>query len=430
MTDTWIEIPEVAILDAHDLLDNDGNIVMRIDDDTLDRIAENNNKRVEETGDETPISLGHTKDGVPETLQPQIIGYARNFRVKQLFKTGRKAIFCTFRVLRKYADKLKEFPRRSVELWLKKLVIDPIAVLGATTPDRDLGLLRFRAGDQSYTYVFDEVRRMQLGMNDPDNLAVKVVAMLQETKEWKFLQSLADQGMQAPAQEAPPPAGPEEEMIDASEESMPGEEPVRLDEEDEEYPVEDEEITDEEKPVEEEEEDDEDEEAAKKKYAAAPASGNTYVPSGVGRRQKYSASLTEVEKVKMQRDQLRSQLVRTEKRTAAVEKEVNELRLKLSRAEREKALVQLQSEGFDLDRAEELNEIAEFSDEQFTKHLDRIRKRYQRAPVAIDSTLVVSTRSSNVVGRSKERSAQIRDHALTKGISYEEALEQLEGQKK
>lgn len=99
---------------------------MEVDEKKLHAIARNGNRRVRSTGDYTPVVIGHTSDDAPEDKQPEIVGYAHNFSVKPLLKTGRKAIHCTVKFFKNKMEKVKKYPRRSVELWLNKLEIDPI----------------------------------------------------------------------------------------------------------------------------------------------------------------------------------------------------------------------------------------------------------------------------------------------------------------
>lgn len=88
----------VAILDEHTLVQ--GEEGLEINEQFLQEVVDNNNRRVQETGDKVPIIIGHTEDGVPEEAQPEIVGWASNFSLKKLFNTGRKAIFCTFEVIK------------------------------------------------------------------------------------------------------------------------------------------------------------------------------------------------------------------------------------------------------------------------------------------------------------------------------------------
>lgn len=136
----YIVVPDVPLLDEHVLLDGDQGPV-RIDAAKLARIAANNNSRVERTGDETPVVIGHTRDDAPETDQPPVVGYATNFRTGPF--AGGTALYADLKILKSREDEVRKYPRRSVELWLKRLEVDPVSLLGATTPERDLGLLRF-----------------------------------------------------------------------------------------------------------------------------------------------------------------------------------------------------------------------------------------------------------------------------------------------
>src|SRR5690348_10993768 len=145
-----IEVPDVAILDEHSIRDKDGKILAKIDEARLKQIAEVNNKRIKDTGDMIPLVIGHTKgevgEYVPEDQQPEIVGYAKNLRVGKFKNTSRKAIHATFQFFKDKLDKVRNFPRRSVELWLSDWKIDPISLLRATTPERDLGLLQLSKG--------------------------------------------------------------------------------------------------------------------------------------------------------------------------------------------------------------------------------------------------------------------------------------------
>ena len=146
----WIICHNVPILDEHSLFvpeDKEKGTPDRqvnIDRGFLLKLAANNNRLVTDTGDMIPLTEGHTKDNAPESEQPEILGWADNFSVGPLFGTGRHALLARFRISKK-PDKLKKasnLPRRSVELWLDRGEVNPISLLGATAPERNLGLLR------------------------------------------------------------------------------------------------------------------------------------------------------------------------------------------------------------------------------------------------------------------------------------------------
>ncbi len=153
--DDYFTEPAVPILDEHVLTDARGQNEMLVDAAFLAEIAANNNARVEQTGDPTPLIVGHTEDHAGKSEKP-VVGYATNFRVQPFFESGRQALFADFHVPKEKQQILKDYPRRSVELWPKKREIDPISLLGGTTPERDLGILRFERGrdDDSISIPF------------------------------------------------------------------------------------------------------------------------------------------------------------------------------------------------------------------------------------------------------------------------------------
>ena len=115
----------------------------------LQCIADNNNRRIEDTGDWCPLVPGHTPDEAGKE-QPEIIGYAGPFKVAIIGNVDpRHCIFADFRVHRDHAETFRKNPRRSVELWPEEnpddRFFDPIAILGAETPKRPLGMTRYKA---------------------------------------------------------------------------------------------------------------------------------------------------------------------------------------------------------------------------------------------------------------------------------------------
>jgi hypothetical protein len=191
----YILVKDVPILDEHVLRDHDGNPIAKLDGAKLTAIAHKANQRLRETGDAVPIVIGHTKDDAPELSQPPVVGYAVNFKVGKLLKSGRKAILATFKLLRSQRELIKRFPRRSVELWLDDLTIDPISLLGATTPERDLGLLQLsHTGRSCRGRPFsnrDLTRPRQLSKTPPKQMENKellqeLMAMLEQTDVFQW----------------------------------------------------------------------------------------------------------------------------------------------------------------------------------------------------------------------------------------------------
>lgn len=141
----WHTLANVPILDEHVMSNDDGHPVATVDRNVLQQIADNNNRKVRETGDPATLILGHTSDD-PSAPEKPAKGFAVNYKVRPFRrdpKTGqiRYTIAADFKVRHKNKHLLEEFPRRSVELWWNKKDIDPIALLGGSSPERDLGVV-------------------------------------------------------------------------------------------------------------------------------------------------------------------------------------------------------------------------------------------------------------------------------------------------
>lgn len=140
----WVTQQSVPLLDEHEMSNEKGEPVATVDRYALQEIARNNNKRVFETGDPATIILGHTSDD-PRAAEKPAKGFAVNYKVKPFKRdeAGRLvyAIHADLKARPKHAHVLEDYPRRSVELWWHKKELDPIALLGGTTPERDLGVV-------------------------------------------------------------------------------------------------------------------------------------------------------------------------------------------------------------------------------------------------------------------------------------------------
>lgn len=141
----WHTEHDVPLLDEHEMTDEQGNPIAYVDKNALEEIAANNNKRVIETGDPATLILGHTSDD-PRAPEKPAKGFVVNYKVKPFKrdpKTGQViyAIHGDYKVRPRNAHLIEEFPRRSVELWWNRKELDPVAMLGGTTPERDLSVV-------------------------------------------------------------------------------------------------------------------------------------------------------------------------------------------------------------------------------------------------------------------------------------------------
>ncbi|CAM6002962.1 unnamed protein product [Sphagnum balticum] len=140
----WVTVPDVPLLDEHEMTNDEGKPVAYVGKDVLEEIAHNNNRKVLDTGDPATLILGHTSDD-PRAKEKPAQGFVVNYKVKP-FKRNPDgqviyAIHGDYKLRPNKAHLIEEYPRRSVELWWHKKDIDPIAMLGGSSPERDLGVV-------------------------------------------------------------------------------------------------------------------------------------------------------------------------------------------------------------------------------------------------------------------------------------------------
>lgn len=144
-------VPHVGALDTFQLHNDDGSFRADITEAFLDRLIAHMNERERLTGDLAPLVLGHTKRGEPALAGPPLVGFARNWHKGTLGETGRACAFFDAWVMLDCVEQVKKFPRRSCEVHTYLFEVDPISLLGATTPARDLGLMQLSRDGQSVT---------------------------------------------------------------------------------------------------------------------------------------------------------------------------------------------------------------------------------------------------------------------------------------
>lgn len=138
----WHTVESVPLLDEHTMTDDNGNPIADVDRQALEEIAHNNNKKVYETGDPATLILGHTSDD-PRAPEKPAQGFVVNYKVKPFKRNADGqvvyAIHGDYKLRPNKAHLVDDYPRRSVELWWHKKDIDPIAMLGGSSPERELG---------------------------------------------------------------------------------------------------------------------------------------------------------------------------------------------------------------------------------------------------------------------------------------------------
>lgn len=143
----FIDLGYHPVFKAH--RDRDGNV---FGDAEIHGLVESNNDRIADTGDYCPIVIRHTKEG--QENGQEVVGFLGPYRYGRVGNLNpASAVEGRIRIFKSDADKVRRFPRMSVELWSTKGnptkgIFDPACLLGSETPELDLGLIRY-AKDRS-----------------------------------------------------------------------------------------------------------------------------------------------------------------------------------------------------------------------------------------------------------------------------------------
>jgi hypothetical protein len=169
-------LPNMPVFDEHD----EGDAARNFDRKKLEVIAKVCNQRARSSGDLSPFGPGHTVDDVwefdnkgkrvrllykaRELDQPPIWGFFTNYRVGRFGPDNKLGILADAYVKKQIKtpegvisgrEAFSQFPRRSIELWLKDNFIDWIALL-RRTPQRDLGLTVFSRVSLAGKYRYEK----------------------------------------------------------------------------------------------------------------------------------------------------------------------------------------------------------------------------------------------------------------------------------
>lgn len=151
------------ILKEASVWDERNNKPLELNKTRLEEIARVQNDRIVKSGDFTPIIVGHTKREQPEALKQKPCGWASRFEVVEFGRGDNGRVIYGLRATPwakpEHRKDFDDHPRRSVEMWTDPFLIDPISILGATTPRLDLGLHQLqRSGEPFDPILFNEYR--------------------------------------------------------------------------------------------------------------------------------------------------------------------------------------------------------------------------------------------------------------------------------
>lgn len=330
--DDFIVDPHVPLFDEHSGEEEDLDV--EFTEQLLQKIIDNSNHKIADTGDMAPIFEGHLRPDAPENEQGDLLGFATNFHMGTLGLDGRACIYADLKWLKDKYEKAKTYPRRSIELHMgDDMIIDNVGVL-KRRPARNLGVLYSKNSSSNNTYFYN-LNPEENEMN-PEDIVKKCLEACMALPQIKYVDDL----MKTPEPKAEPEGNPEKEKL--------------LNE--------DEEADDEAVDMEKEEEEDEKEKP---------------------------------EKLVAQRDQARRQVSKLQASHKELNDRVVQMEKKTRRAERQTVLLGLEGEGIDFDLGQELEDTVDLTEVQFQKHVTKMRKNYSRAPIGVRIAPVEQTSAAN-----------------------------------
>lgn len=122
----------------------------------------NATKGYEDNGAYAAIIVGHTLGDDSDTHR-EVVGHIRNFALKG--KAPNRQIVGDFYFQKEFFDGgvlTNLYPRRSPEIGVVDFRIDPVALLGATSPARPLPDMLFKTGERREVYMTTNATRIQL----------------------------------------------------------------------------------------------------------------------------------------------------------------------------------------------------------------------------------------------------------------------------
>ena len=188
-TDKYEHVRDVPIFAEHEKPNKKGEL-QKYDRRALQAIADSCNRRILDTKNFARLSDGHTPE--PEEVrrgarQPDVLGYVGTFHLGMIGKLKpRWAIFADEYRYKDTAAQTARKPGRSVEVWMHKnitdRIFDPIAALGAETPQLDLPMKFSRTPSgievAKYSAFYAQDKNM-LSTVEMNTLAENLVPVLQ-----------------------------------------------------------------------------------------------------------------------------------------------------------------------------------------------------------------------------------------------------------
>lgn len=419
-------------------------------------IANRCNERILDTNDFSPIVIQHNSDQF--SIDPELIGYGGPFYMGTVGNLKPKAaIYAKTWVYKDKQSKMRQYPRLSVEYWCSpddpgNGYFDPISLLGARTPELDLGLhyaategsdkrlIRYSQTQAAFPGGSNTSPPALIGDDEPDKRDYskgsggmltaediqQIVAAMAQAIDQKIDERMAEMkslmGVDKPTDaDGLDLEGDEDLDIDEGLEGLDDELPDDQGDDadldlDEDLPPEiadedaadagdeteqaDGDVADSDVEPETPEPSGEDEEGDPMASAAPPKKPDE--KDKPQRFEKQRGEMTLQQYAKENRD-LRMQYEKAETRARAAEERLAGLETRLTsiegdkvRAVRYSKLADLRTEGYVVDIDAELTDAKDMTDAQFDRHCTKIVQHYQRAPIGHSIPIPASEKRDGV----------------------------------
>lgn len=442
-------------------------LVLEFGSKEMRSIAYRCNRRIENTEDYAPIVIRHNHD----SGDPEVVGFAGPFRTIQKIEDGKSVTYVVakFRIYADKADVMRRYPRRSPELWMnpKKLgdsYFDPISLLGSETPELDLGICYSKTSTrdgvirvcyQATMTAPSGANTFAPGMGDDNeerpasyeksgggtSLSHEDIAQILEAMHAVIEVMVQEQvaaikgseGDQDLAETVEADAA-EDAMAGGEGEGIPGEGDA-LGNDNSEAAItadaaaetatavaqsddaENQTVVD----------DDDPDKPVKYAHQEDEMSTTTFSPADAAIIVKYKKDAEEF-RVKYEKATKDNQ--RLAKANTELQQKIDAAEAEAKQVVRYSKLSELEAEGFNFDAKEESKEVATLSDEQFDKHVERIRTKYAKVPLSgnkyVKPPVDVSGDENNMEMRatySKEARTRVeRSRREGKEIDFNDAL--------
>ena len=171
----WVIVRNVPVFKPHVRRDKDGKEKYRVTEKDMESISKVAHQRERSSGVVGTLTIGHKllDPHTPETRQPKVVGYVRNYRDAEFGKEKTPCVLVDLYYSREDWEEARKYPFRSAEYYPNRKEITGVALL-TRDPELDLGMVAYlRQSEGPYYYseanmADDPTTPPKLKSEDPD----------------------------------------------------------------------------------------------------------------------------------------------------------------------------------------------------------------------------------------------------------------------